>query len=673
MSDQVAQSYHGADEKSGQSVHSYQSVWMAHWTQTSFTAAPCVQDGLSLRVESNHYRDSPSAKGFTEVTEARTVRILNEGSSKNLINERLDCPPFPMFRLCQNIGSGFDPKNDPDAFFNVRASRPQIESNVEATQILPYRFGKGKAPVSSSFTSRQELNQLSSVLASKDHLSSINLTTFGHEGPGYNGPSALLVGEKKLDNHSTLVKSGTSVSGWRNACQSLLDPFAGNYRLPILFGDCSKKVETRVPNCFPSSSSPPPEATKTDSFHGGYSLQKMPSYAHNMESMRICSTKSTEGFGGGPGAFSQTTRNLLCMKKADVNLSGEKQIFRESNVSSKLKRNMFGELLSLSQPLGQNPHTLKLQPLGCSAESEGANNTEVEAPEVLLKNESSAETDTMDMDAYKEQNYRSGVNFSLSNKDIMTGQTPPFQPTITSTREEVGHRWPITTLPDINEEVPVLPVAGSSLDNEEPTTSRTQSLDAQHLLSHTEHPTQSKSAHCPDDPTRLEPGSRWLKRFKLSASDSFVLGTKSSNLGELPSHEKVNKLFGKIFEGSKSSSSETMSHKNHGKEERAKDQTAIVLLNGESSSAETAKKGQDILLSNPWIKRWCRHGTHQTKKAEAMVVCEPLSTKMEFDDLQNKQFPSIAAMALMGKAMSGFQPCKFQRRGSFVIWNSKCF
>ncbi|KAF7126971.1 hypothetical protein RHSIM_Rhsim11G0179000 [Rhododendron simsii] len=656
MSDHVAQSYPRADddEKSGQSLHSYQSVWMAHWTQTSFTVAPCVQDGLSLRVESNHHHDSPSAKGFTEVTEARTVRILNEGSSKNLINERLDCPPFPMFRLCQNTGSGFDPKNDPDVFFNVRASRPQIESNVEATQILPYRFGKGKAP--SSFTSRQELNQLSSVL----------------EGHGCNGPSALLVGEKKLDNHSTLVKAGTSVSGWRNACQSLQDRFAGNYHLPIVFGECSKKVEKFVPNCFPSSCSPPPEATKAGSFyHGGYSLQKMPGYAHDTESMRICSTKSTEGFGGGPGAFSQTTRNLLCMKKADVNLSGEKQIFRDSNVSSKLKGNMFGELLSLSQPLGQNPHTLKLQPLGSSAESEGANNTEdVEAPEVRLKNESSAETDTMDMDAYEEQNYRSGVNSSLSNKDIMTGQKPPLQPTITSTIEEVGHRWPITTLPDINEEVPVLPVAGSSLDNEEPTTSRTQSLDAQHLLSHTEQATQSKSAHCPDDPTRLEPGSRWLKRLKLSASDSFVLGTKSSNLGELPSHEKVNKLFGKIFEGSKSSSSETMSHKNHGKEERAKDQTAIVLLNGESSSA---KKGRDILLSNPWIQRWCRGGTHQTKKAEAMVVCEPQSTKVEFDDLQNKQFPSIAAMALMGKAMSDFQPCKVRRRGSFVVWNTKGF
>lgn len=116
-----------------------------------------------------------------------------------------------------------------------------------------------------------------------------------------------------------------------------------------------------------------------------------------------------------------------------------------------------------------------------------------------------------------------------------------------------------------------------------------------------------------------------------------------------------------------------MSHKNHGKEERARDQTAIVLLKGESSSVESAKKGQDMLLSNPWIQRWCRDGTHQTNKAEAVVVCEPESTKMEFDDLQNKQFPSIAAMALMGKAMSGFQPCKFQRGGSFVVWNTKGF
>ncbi|KAH7833901.1 hypothetical protein Vadar_010878 [Vaccinium darrowii] len=671
MSDRVTQSYHHGDEKSGQSVHSYQSVWMAHWTQTSFTVAPSIQDRLPLHVENNKHRDSPSAKGFTEVTEARTVRIMNEGSLKNVINERLDCPPFPMFRLCENTGSGFDPKNDPNISFNVRASRPQIESNVESTQILPYRLGKGKTPVSSSFMSRPELNQLSSVLSVKDHLSSINFTTLGHEHNGYHGPSAFLFGEKKLDNHSTPGKSGTSVLRRNNACQSLQDPFAGNRHLPMLFGECSKKVENRVPDCFPSSSNPP-EATKTDSFyHGCYPLQKMPGYGPDMETMRICSMNSTDGFGGGHGAFSQTTHNLLFKKKTDVNLFKE---FTESNVSSQLKRNMFGTLLSLSPSLGQNQQRLKLQPLCRSAEIEGANNTkDVETPEVHLKNESSAETDTMDMDAFKGQNYLSGVNSSLSNKDISTGQHPPSQPTITSTGEEVHQRWPITTLPDMNEEVPVLPAAGSSLDNEEPTTSRTLSLDAEHLISLTEHPTQTKSTHCPDDPTRLEPGCRWLKRLKLSASDSSVFDTKSSNLGELPSHEKVNKLSSKNLAGSKSSSSETMSFKNHGEEQRAKDQTAIVLRNGESSSAESAKKGRDILLSNPWIQRWCRDGTNQLKKGETVVICEPQSTKLNFDDLQNKPFPSIAAMALMGKAMSGIQPYKLQRKGSFIVWNTKGF
>lgn len=722
MSDRIVQSCHDGDGRAGQSMHSYQSVWMAHWTRTSCKEAPPDDNHVSLRLEnkddgnSNKHRllsdleiasdISPSVKEFTEVTEARTVRIVNDGltNSKNMIDEQLDSQQFPMFRVSQNISSGLDSKNDLDISRHKQVSRPQIDCNVEyndcttaghfpsvlavappaiessprefqyegvslspeglvkspkvvgdgslalagpqnnfigSTQMVPYRSEKGKTPVSSSFMSR---------LVSKEHLSNSNFTTLEHEHDKYLGHPALLVCGKKVDNHSTSVKSGTSFLRQTNASQLLQD----NYHLPMLVERCQKMQNCSSTGFFPSCSNPP-EAMSASSIH-------------DVETVRI--TNSVEGLAGDPGAFSQTTRSLLFMKKTDVNLSNENQTFRESRVSSKLNRNMFGELLTLSPPLAQNQQRLKLQPLGSSTECEEKDNVEgVETSEVCLKNESSAETDTMDTDAFKDHNYLSGISSSPSNKDFLMGQNPPSQPTITSTGVKVRHRWSMTELPDINEEILALPTTLNSMDNAEASTSRTQSLDAELLLSHTEHPSKAKSIPYPDD----EPSNRWLKRLKLtaSASDRFVLGTKSSNLGEAAlSHEKVNKLFIKSLEGCKSSNSEPMVCKYHDKEKMATDQAAIVLRNGESSSVESTKKDRGILLSHPWIQRWCdnRAATRQKK-----VVCEPQSTKMEFDELRRKQFPSIAAMALMGKAMSGFQSCEFQRRGSFIVWNTKLF
>ncbi|PSS29442.1 F-box protein [Actinidia chinensis var. chinensis] len=746
MSDRVLEPYHDGDGRDGQSMNSYQSVWMAHWTRTSCGAAPRIHNCMSLHVDNNDDPDSkkhhllsgleiasdmsPSAEGFTEVTEAKTVGIMNEGltSSKSVINERLDCQPFPMFRLCQDTSIALDPKNEQDISCHRVGSRPHIDCNVEyndcktksrfplvlamappvtetsssecqsrgvsqnpenlvtntkvvgdgslalagpsqdnftgPTQMVPYKVKSGKSPVLSSFMGRQEeFKQLNSLLASKEHLSSTNFTIFGQKHDNYPGHSALLVCEKKLDKQSTAVKCGTSFLRQGNASQLLKDPFAGIHHLPILGEECSQKMQSCSDTGFIPSCSNTPEAMKSERLYRGcYSMQRIPGSVHDTETMRICTTNSVEGLARGSGVFSQTTRSLLFMTQTDINLSKENQTSEESKLSTKRKRNMFAELLSLSPPLAQNQQRLKLQPLGNSTESKGKDNVEGGEPsEFCVKNESSAETDALDMDNFKEQNYLPGVNDSPSNKDILIGQNQPSQPTTASAGEEVGFRCSITRLPDINEEIPVLPAAGRSMDNAEPSTSRTQSLDAEHLLAHTEHP---------DDHPIVEPSRRWLKHFRLSVPDSLALGTKSSNLGETSSRERVDKLFSKIMKGSKSSNSKPTSH---GKD-KAIAQDAIVLGNGDSSSTESAKQGRDILLSHPWIQRWChnRDATHQ-KKPEAVVVCEPLSTKMEFDELQNKQFPSIAAMALMGKAMSGFQQCEFQKRGSFVVWNTKNF
>ncbi|XP_052192455.1 uncharacterized protein LOC127801396 [Diospyros lotus] len=760
MSDPVIQSYHDGDDKAEQSKHSFQSVWLSHWMRTSCRAAPQVHNETSLGVEKNNDYDankhhlqgglevasdiSLSTEGFTEVTEARTIRIMNNGlatSSKNLIKKKLDCHRFPGFSLCQNMRCGLDPQDNPDSSCDGQVSRPQIDCNIEhnasttvshfplvreavptatetlskcyfqsngishhaeeplsppkvsgddnlalvgpcqdnftrLNQMVPYRSDKGKAPMLSFMSRQEEMNHLVSAISSKEHISTANATILKHEHDNYKGCSAILACEKKLDDCSTCGKSGTSFPRQSNASLSIHVPLKGNNHLPVLIGDRYQKMHNCSGSGFIPSWRNSPDATNSEKlYHGFYSMLRIPSSIHDLETTRICRRNLMDGLAGNAAPFSETNRSLLLVKKADVSWSKEYETFRESTVSDKSKGNMFNQLLSSSTPSGLGQRVVKLQPLGSSTDSEGKDDTEdIRTPEVCLKNESSAETNTMDIDAFKEQNHIYVGNSSASDKDILVGQNPPSHDTVASAgEEEVECRLAITRLPDINEEIPALPAGKSSVDNAEPSNSKTLSLDAEHLL-HAEQPSNPSSNHYPNNQPTLDPDCRWLKRLRLSDSVSIALGTKCSSMGDPSSHEKVNKLFNKIIKDSKDSSLETTPQKSHGKEEMTAAQTSISFGKRVFSSVGSGKRDKDMLLSNSWIRRWCRNqAATEQGKPKVAVVCEPRSRKMEFHELQNKQSPSLAAMALMAKAMTGFPPCELRRTGSFVVWNTKGF
>lgn len=218
---------------------------------------------------------------------------------------------------------------------------------------------------------------------------------------------------------------------------------------------------------------------------------------------------------------------------------------------------------------------------------------------------------------------------------------------------EAGNEMVNGESPDMNERLPALPASANSIDDGGTSTSRTQSLDAEHLLFHAEQPSNSNATACPDDPLGPDPSSRWVKRLKLSTAHPFASGTKISKMGEVSSRVKINKI-SKIMNCSKTSSEPTVGRKS-----------------GESSSSGSGRKSQEISLSLTWIHRWCRHrAAPPNKKPDAALLCEPQSSKATSDELQEKQFPSIAAMALMGKAMNGFHPCEFRRKGSLIVWNT---
>ncbi|KAI7749359.1 hypothetical protein M8C21_031900 [Ambrosia artemisiifolia] len=376
-----------------------------------------------------------------------------------------------------------------------------------------------------------------------------------------------------------------------NAAVLKTDPSTSSHHSHALIEEQYKRMQKHIGmGFFPRQTGSPQHSNPQTLHHGQYSLQNVPHFVQDVE---------MTGMPGGLHCFSRTTHSLLITKQTDVKVYQESQFFRESRASTQLKGEVFKELNFSHPRFGQSQQGVKLQLLD-SSDHESQEN--VEASGEVQKNESSADTDTMDMESYKE-NHLSGAHLSTPNKDIM----------VESNIEKDKHRKRKIELPDINLEVPAQPAASSSAEKAEPGTSRTQR-------------------------------SRWIKRLKLT---------------ETPSHGRLSRFFTtvRVMEGEP----EPMLDKHHGKRPES--------LTGDSSSVETKRDSKEIKLAHSWIQRWS-HRQNQ-KNLESAGTCQLDDSKLEMEELEKKQFPSIAAMALMGKAMTGFRQFKLQKRESFVVWNTK--
>lgn len=201
----------------------------------------------------------------------------------------------------------------------------------------------------------------------------------------------------------------------------------------------------------------------------------------------------------------------------------------------------------------------------------------------------------------------------------------------------------------------------------ETSTSRTRSLDVDQLFSQEKEPSRSKSSH---SSLGSDPSSRWVKRLKL-CSPEHALGTKSENIGET-SHVKLTKIFSKTMKDAKTNlEAETV----YNDEGHAEGQTVLepplVLSNAESSFTE-AKEAVEITLSHPWIQRWSRNRAACSKKRHEIVENGyPNSSNRTAGEVKNKPFPSVAAMALLGKAMNSLNPSELTKKGPVIVWNMK--
>ncbi|KAI3862320.1 hypothetical protein MKX03_017397 [Papaver bracteatum] len=287
-----------------------------------------------------------------------------------------------------------------------------------------------------------------------------------------------------------------------------------------------------------------------------------------------------------------------------------------------------------------------------------------------IKNESSAETETMDIETHQKRNYSMGMASPPANKEFTVGSNPAqFSPS----KAKAGRKMIKMKLLDLNQKPASFLTSARSMENMDSITSRTESFDADfipfHVAKHDNWHTNLKEDSIY---VGLDPSSQQAKRLKLTPSDLIRHGTTTFRNADAPSITKVGKQL-KLKQSSNYSETvkeQSMSGKSFAKEDMEMGKT-VMSGNGIPTSKNLAKGRWDVMLSNPWIRRW-RHNVTAASltKSTEPVNGKPQCSKKSLDEFQTKQLPSIEAMALLGKAMTGVQECEFTDRGSFVVWST---
>nr|XP_043627975.1 uncharacterized protein LOC122599512 [Erigeron canadensis] len=642
-------------------ISPHQSAWLTHWTGTSSTHDQLTQ-----------LNDHDIKKHKSGVKKAADEFGYSKGVDLTMSLKKPSSQSFPFFKIgqeqgeskgLQRLGSQVSHKNLTSDFNVETLSREFHRQPIEEVKYHMF-FGESNYACSrpsdqgeykvDNHTTRRPANfqYLTSAFDSKDYLP---------ENEKSEMASFL------RHNNTSYLKTGPSTS---------------SHHSPSLVEEQYKRMQNHIGmGLFPHQTGSPQKAKPETMHHGECSFQNVPHFVHDVEMTRMCSPiNSAEILAGGIHSFSRTTHSLLITKQTDVKVYRESQIYRESRVSTHHRGEALRELNHSPPDFAQGQQGLKIQLLDSSDDHESHENTEdvkdvqknelsaVENVKYVQKNESSADTDTMDMESFKD-NRLSGVRLSPPNKDLMVESNKPPLPLFGLSAEKDTRNKRKVELPDMNIEISAQPAASSSTDNAEPCTSRTQSLDMNTLQFNLDRTGKSNSNECSNSNLGSEPGSRWIKRLKLNASSSHALGTKFSKMAEPSSQGKLNKLFYGVLDKRHGKRSESLMGESHHK--RSEIQIGECTGKGDSSSVETKQECKEITLSNSWIQRWSHN--QNRKNPDTVETCKQENSKLATDELQKKQFPSIAAMALMGKAMTGFQQCKFQKRESFVVWNAKTF
>ncbi|TKY67571.1 F-box protein isoform X1 [Spatholobus suberectus] len=495
--DIAAQACHDGERVEAQAMNGYQSVWMAHWMQTSYKSATPAGNRSGIDCELKEEKEDSGAEqhdllggldssmhagAVGEAARATSVTFTNEADNEKSKKASSDSTSFPTFKFSRKLDGrlplqgeqhgvchGEDGKSETEPCSgddNVSLNRagtsgaglpstsalapPKTETLVKECQVLsqevlptammmkspwdveqknltvstslwndflksasdmvPSGRGKGKT-VMPQFTHEPfEVCQSSYNLASRGRFTSTKYHTF----------SSLLISEKKMSSLSNAQRS--SFSRWMQGGVTHLphDFIAGSDDGLYFVRGQHHEIEKYVANPSIARQTTSSESTKPQIFYGLNSV--VPCSIHDVGSMKIyTSIDSVEESSRGCPKISQTTRHFLKSKKIDVNSSNRGQFFRGPIAPIKFKGNAFNEILDFSPPTSDHAlEGLKLEAPGSSIKGEGKENVQDFKCPTYLKNESSAETDTMDINALHKNNLPGDVPLQTNKVMFLT-------------------------------------------------------------------------------------------------------------------------------------------------------------------------------------------------------------------------------------------------------------
>ncbi|XP_057456421.1 uncharacterized protein LOC130747488 [Lotus japonicus] len=623
-----------------------------------------IDRGLSTQGEQNGVRHADDGKCEAEACSEDANVSLN-GARSHLPSTSAHASPNTetLVRECQVLSQEVLPpalpllKKSPYAVEpkDLAASTLLWDGFVKsASELVPNRRDKGKMLMPQFTRGPYEVYQSSYNLASEEHFTSTK----------YHSYSSLFIHEKKISSLVEPHRSSFTRLMHDGIAHFPHDPIAGSDDGLYFVRGQRRKTQNYTANPNIADQTAFFESTKPQKFCDVTTslVPQVPCAVHDVETMKIYTgIDSVEESSRGHPKLSQTTHHLLMSKKTDVNLPDRGQFFRDSAAPTKFRGNTFNRIIDLSSPMSNHAREgLKLETQGSSRKTEGKENVQDFKCPTNLKNESSAETDTMDISALHET-LPGDVPLQINkcfkdSQNLLTSQVAE-----TSARVKTIAKSANTAMLDMNKEPHELLTHASPVVDRETSTSRTHSLDVEQLLSHADENAKTKSGSSSLGP---DPSSRWVKRLKLCTLGS-AHGTKSEQIGETSSNEKVKNTF------SKTSLETKVVCPAEG--QTVPDLPATALTNGNPSFTE-AKKTVDITLSHPWIQRWSHSRAACSQKSHELVEFrEPKSSNTTIEEFQKKQFPSIAAMALMGKAMNGLNPSELTKKGPIIVWNTKGF
>ncbi|CAO2815034.1 unnamed protein product [Amaranthus hypochondriacus] len=654
--------------------------------------------------------ENGTSKGAEEIKTRLFHADLTEkpGNFGNKISNLL----FPTRNLFQNQqkAAAFESEGDHEFDHNSMAlaltignegtSRDfKFKSNVQPAMSHLYEH-KGKAMSRSHTYDKTDASK--PVVVFERHFSNDNFTCFNQDGCKYQKSSSILFHEKKLEN-DLCHKSGPSDEHFPHDCLPSKKNFQSFFlkkqspgqplnRVPCSFRNVeTMRICTMVDSVENSPGDPPKISQRAHhilftketcvNLSKGHQMIGKPSSDHREENTFDGSFSTSPKFHSTgvkirplwtstDSEEKENTGNPSCCKASSGNEASAETngMLLRPNMADREEKTFDG-YFSMSPNVASQERGVKTQSLWNIADSEEKGN--IGNPSTCIvssRNEASAETDGLRVGAPKRRHIFLGTGSSpLTKDDTMEERNPPA-PCDSSTNKDRSKR-PITEIPDINEELPGIQPAVSSTDGNGPSTSRVHSLNTKQLFSCHEQTSKPESTNTHQVRSGPDASNRWIKRLKLNSDDSFGIGTKSSDMGEGSSNEKFSMFFNKIMKCNRESLDAKLRNY-HGKEHMAIDQNVESIRSGDLLSVGSRKRNRSVDHGCSWIQRWCCTASTPSKP-KPLVICEPHSLKLGQDELAKEQFPSIGAMALMGKAMNGFKSCEFTKRGPVVVWNTK--